>query len=71
MKILGLDIGTTTVSAVVMEAGQVLFSLTRPNDSFLVAGAGKSCKTRRPSERRLSQPWTPCLTCFRILRELA
>lgn len=35
MKILGLDIGTTTVSAVVMEAGQVLFSLTRPNDSFL------------------------------------
>lgn len=35
MKTLGLDIGTTTVSAVVTEAGQVLFSLTRPNNSFL------------------------------------
>lgn len=35
MKVLGLDIGTTTVSAVVVEEGQVLASLTRPNGSFL------------------------------------
>ena len=35
MKILGLDIGTTTVSAVVVEDGQVLTSLTRKNGSFL------------------------------------
>ena len=35
MKILGLDIGTTTVSAVVVEDGQVLSSLTRPNGAFL------------------------------------
>ena len=35
MKILGLDIGTTTVSAVVVEDGKVLASLTRANGSFL------------------------------------
>lgn len=35
MKILGLDIGTTTVSAVVAEDGQVLESLTRDNDARL------------------------------------
>ena len=35
MKILGLDIGTTTVSAVVVENGKVLASLTRANGSFL------------------------------------
>lgn len=35
MKILGLDIGTTTVSAVVVEDGSVLASLTRANGSFL------------------------------------
>ena len=34
MKILGLDIGTTTVSAVVVEDGTVLASLTRKNGSF-------------------------------------
>lgn len=35
MKILGLDIGTTTVSTVVVEDGNVLASLTRANGSFL------------------------------------
>ena len=35
MKLLGLDIGTTTVSAVVVEAGNVLSSLTLKNGSFL------------------------------------
>lgn len=35
MLILGLDIGTTTISAVVTEQGQVLDSLTLPNGSFL------------------------------------
>lgn len=35
MKILGLDIGTTTVSAVVVEGKQVLSSVTLKNDSFL------------------------------------
>lgn len=34
MKVLGLDIGTTTVSAVVVENGEVLQSLTRTNTSF-------------------------------------
>jgi len=34
MKVLGLDIGTTTVSAVVVENGKVLQSLTRANTSF-------------------------------------
>ena len=37
MKILGLDIGTTTVSAVVVEDSKVLASLTRANGSFLPA----------------------------------
>ena len=37
MKILGLDIGTTTVSAVVVEDAKVLASLTRSNGSFLPA----------------------------------
>lgn len=37
MKVLGLDIGTTTVSAVVVENGQVLASLTRPNGSFIAS----------------------------------
>lgn len=35
MKLLGLDIGTTTVSAVVVEEGKVLSSLTLKNGSFL------------------------------------
>jgi len=35
MKLLGLDIGTTTVSAVVVEEGNVLASLTLKNGSFL------------------------------------
>lgn len=35
MKILGLDIGTTTVSAVVIDGGKVLSSVTLPNESFL------------------------------------
>ena len=35
MKLLGLDIGTTTVSAVVVEDGAVLASLTLKNGSFL------------------------------------
>ncbi len=35
MKLLGLDIGTTTVSAVVVEDGHVLASSTVKNDSFL------------------------------------
>ena len=35
MKTLGLDIGTTTVSAVVVENGDVLSALTLKNDSFL------------------------------------
>ncbi len=35
MKLLGLDIGTTTVSAVVVENGEVLSSVTLRNDAFL------------------------------------
>lgn len=35
MKILGLDIGTTTISAVVVEDKTVLSSITLKNDSFL------------------------------------
>ena len=35
MKLLGLDIGTTTVSAVVVEKGTVLSSLTLKNGAFL------------------------------------
>ena len=35
MITLGLDIGTTTVSAVVAEKGMVLESITTPHDSFL------------------------------------
>lgn len=38
MKILGLDIGTTTVSAVVVENGKVLSALTLKNDSFIDTG---------------------------------
>ena len=37
MKTLGLDIGTTTISAVVAENGAVLSALTLKNDSFLPA----------------------------------
>ncbi|MBP3313216.1 MAG: hypothetical protein J6K84_00955 [Oscillospiraceae bacterium] len=37
MKLLGLDIGTTTVSAVVVENGCVLASSTVKNDSFLTS----------------------------------
>ena len=35
MKVLGLDIGTTTISAVVMEDGSVLSAVTLKNDSFI------------------------------------
>jgi len=36
MKILGLDIGTTTISAVVIENGKNLARITRKNDSFIL-----------------------------------
>lgn len=35
MKTLGLDIGTTTISAVVIDDGRILSSVTLKNDSFL------------------------------------
>ncbi len=38
MKTLGIDIGTTTISAVVLEAGRVVSSLTVANDSFIETG---------------------------------
>jgi len=38
MKVLGLDIGTTTVSAVVVENGIVLSSVTLNNGSFITTG---------------------------------
>lgn len=38
MKTLGLDIGTTTISAVVAEDGAVLSCVSRKNDSFLSTG---------------------------------
>lgn len=38
MKILGLDIGSTTVSAVVVEDGNVLSALTLKNGSFIDTG---------------------------------
>ena len=38
MKLLGLDIGTTTVSAVVVEEGKVLSALTLKNGSFIDTG---------------------------------
>lgn len=47
MKVLGLDIGTTTVSAVILENGTVLESRTVPNDSAL---------TDRPAWERCQDP---------------
>ncbi len=38
MKVLGLDIGTTTVSAIVAQDGAVVSSITLKNDSFLPTG---------------------------------
>lgn len=38
MLTLGLDIGTTTLCAVVVEDGRVLEAITRPHDSFLTGG---------------------------------
>lgn len=38
MKVIGLDLGTTTVSAVVIENGTVLTALTLKNDSFMDTG---------------------------------
>ena len=35
MKTLGIDIGTTTISAAVLEDGQFLASETRANDAFI------------------------------------
>ena len=57
MKILGLDIGTTTVSAVVVEDSKVLASLTRANGSFLPAKIpGRKCRTPVSSWKWL---WVP------------
>ena len=38
MKTLGIDIGTTTISAVIVENGKNLAQITYKNDSFLPAG---------------------------------
>lgn len=35
MKVLGIDIGTTTISAVILEDEQLLYSLTLPGSSFI------------------------------------
>lgn len=52
MKALGLDIGTTTVSAVVVENREVLSSLTLKNDSFLPV---KQNWERMQSPRRICE----------------
>lgn len=38
MKALGIDIGTTTISAVVLEDENPVTRITEKNDSFLLAG---------------------------------
>lgn len=61
MIVLGLDIGTTTISAVVMENGKLLATKTRKNDSFI---------TGCPSWERAQDP-ARILACVRaILEEL-
>ncbi len=61
MKILGLDIGTTTVSAVVVENKQVLSALTLKNDSFL--------PTDRPWEK-VQDPAYICTTALQAVETL-
>ena len=52
MKVLGLDIGTTTVSAVVLEDGASLESLTRKNGYFIDTGkAFEKCQDVAAIER--------------------
>ena len=52
MKTLGLDIGTTTISAVVIEDSNVLSSITLKNDSFL--------STKNPWERIQDPEYIRC-----------
>ncbi len=54
MNALGLDIGTTTISAVALGPdGRVLEALALPNGADVQGEApGPGCKTRTPSPRR-------------------
>ena len=61
MKVLGLDIGTTTVSAVVVEERQVLASRTLKNESFL--------PTEKPWEK-IQDPKVILRTALRAVTEL-
>ncbi len=61
MKILGLDIGTTTISAVVADGSAVLDSLTLPNGSFL------------PTEHdweKIQDPNYICTTALQAVKQL-
>ena len=55
MKILGIDLGTTTISAVVTDkkTGNNCISRTIENNTFYPADkTGKSCRIRRKSWKR-------------------
>lgn len=61
MQVLGLDIGTTTVSAVVMENGKVLAAKTLKNDSFLPG---------RPAWEKVQDPAVIRATAMGAVEEL-
>lgn len=47
MKTLGIDIGTTTISAAVLEDGQFLASETRANGAFIPSALGVRTRAGR------------------------
>lgn len=61
MQVLGLDIGTTTVSTVVMENGKVLAAKTLKNDSFLPG---------RPAWEKVQDPAVIRATAMGAVEEL-
>lgn len=67
MKTLGIDIGTTTISAAVLEDGQFLASETRANGAFIPSALG----VRTPSRtwKRSRKPhFLSCKCCLNAIR---
>lgn len=67
MKTLGIDIGTTTISAAVLEDGQFLASETRANGAFIPSAL--TCAREQDVEKITAKPHLlSCKCCLNAIR---
>ena len=66
MKTLGIDIGTTTISAAVLEDEQFLASETRANGAFIPSAL--TCAREQDVKRSRKPHYLSCKCCLNAIR---